>query len=726
MTQQNDLEGTRSRKLLRASAASFVRSAVGARRWLRQAIWIWPIVAGLLLTVVGYFTKQTIERSIREDLSSELSTLLEAEVAALRLWMKSQESIAASIANDPTASPLAIRLVEAAQDPSATQASIVSSKDLEAFRAEVGPLLEHYGYMDLLIADTKLRFVAGMKNELILQSVPDADQSILTERVFHGKRSVSAPRPSLVLLPDTNGTVRAGVATMFAWAPLSDAHGKIVAAVGIRIRPQDEFSKILSIGRSGKTGDTYAFNHVGTMVSMSRFEDDLQQIGILRPGEESTLTVALRDPGVDLTRGERPTTLVRDMPMTQNVALATKKEPGVNAYGYRSYRGVPVIGAWTWLDDYDIGITTEQELAEALAPVQWMKWFFWGLIGLLGLASLGIFSVTLFAARLDRKARLASLEVKRLGQYALDEKIGEGAMGVVYRAHHAMLHRPTAVKFLDLDKTNDQSITRFEREVQLTSQLTHPNTITIYDYGRTPEGVFYYAMELLEGRTLEDLVRRDGPVQYRRAIWFLRQICGSLAEAHEAGLIHRDVKPANLMVCTRGGVYDFIKVLDFGLARAVDSEKQSRLTAAGAIAGTPLYLSPEAIENPVNVDARADIYAVGAVAYYMLTGRPVFEGRSVMDILQMHIRATPSPPSALARGPIPRELDEMVLRCLAKDPAQRPASTRQMLASLDQWGIEHPWSQSDARQEAARSSPDKAEITAIADETTFLAKTELQ
>ncbi|MCB1188769.1 serine/threonine protein kinase, partial [bacterium] len=179
--------------------------------------------------------------------------------------------------------------------------------------------------------------------------------------------------------------------------------------------------------------------------------------------------------------------------------------------------------------------------------------------------------------------------------------------------------RPTAVKLLDLDKVNDDSIQRFEREVQLTCQLNHPNTVAIYDYGRTPEGVFYYAMEYLDGLTLQSLVERYGPQPEARVIRILTQICGSLFEAHSLGLVHRDIKPANIMINRRGGETDIVKVLDFGLVKALDEGKQAGVTGGNMMTGTPLYMSPEAIQTPQLVDPRTDIYAVGAVGYFLLT-----------------------------------------------------------------------------------------------------------
>lgn len=286
-------------------------------------------------------------------------------------------------------------------------------------------------------------------------------------------------------------------------------------------------------------------------------------------------------------------------------------------------------------------------------------------------------------------------EAIRLGRYRLVEKIGAGGMGVVYRAEHAMLRRPTAIKLLDRNQVGRHSLARFEREVQLTASLTHPNTIAIFDYGHTPDGIFYYAMEYLAGLDLEQLVRRHGPQPVGRIVHLIRQACGSLAEAHAVGLVHRDIKPSNLVVTLRPGQGDVLKVLDFGLVKDA-RESEERLGSSGAILGTPLYMSPEAIANPDAVGPASDLYALGAVAYVLLTGRPVFQKANVVQVLHAHVSEPPTPPSRLGVS-VPEAFERLIMRCLEKKPEHRPASAlalEQELAHLDV----PPWTRMDAER----------------------------
>jgi len=311
-------------------------------------------------------------------------------------------------------------------------------------------------------------------------------------------------------------------------------------------------------------------------------------------------------------------------------------------------------------------------------------------------------------------------EARRLGPYTLVEKIGEGGMGAVYRASHALLRRPTAIKILPLERAGEMDLARFEREVQMTSQLTSPHTVSIYDYGRTPDGVFYYAMEYLDGIDLEEIVRRDGPMPPGRVVHVLRQVCEALGEAHRIGLIHRDVKPANILLSERGGRPDVAKVVDFGLVKSISAA--DGVTRDDMAPGTPHYMSPETLRQPDKVDARSDIYALGATAYFLLTGTPVFEG-SLPEVFAHHLGTAPSRPSERLGRQLPASLEDVVLAALAKSVDERPESADALAAALARCGGVEPWTDAEAaawwrgpgaRIKAARSGeapPDEADLT---------------
>lgn len=306
-------------------------------------------------------------------------------------------------------------------------------------------------------------------------------------------------------------------------------------------------------------------------------------------------------------------------------------------------------------------------------------------------------SGVLFSVLLVTRMRKQMREVLQLGNYTLRRKLGEGGMGSVYLADHALLRRQTAIKLIRPEAVGPEAQERFEREVRYTSQLTHPNTIQVYDYGHTPEGVFYYAMEYLEGITLEDLVKQTGPLEPSRALRIFEQICGSLAEAHARGMIHRDLKPENIMVCYRGGIGDFVKVLDFGLVKHFEGSLDVSLSHASALVGTPTYMAPEAMAGSQNLSAAADVYSLGSVLYYLLTGQPVFEASSLMALMTQVLTVPPEHPALRLGRPLPEELSQLVLACLAKSPAERPPHAMDLLERLLTIQLEQRWDQDRAR-----------------------------
>jgi serine/threonine-protein kinase len=302
---------------------------------------------------------------------------------------------------------------------------------------------------------------------------------------------------------------------------------------------------------------------------------------------------------------------------------------------------------------------------------------------------------------------------QQLGQYTLGRKIGEGGMGAVYLAHHVMLRRPTAVKLLLPDRVGSAAnLERFEREVQLMSQLTHPNTVAVFDYGRDPQGMFYYAMEYLGGGIdLADLVRRYGPQPSGRVAQILEQVCGALQEAHDRGLVHRDIKPANIILCERGGLPDVAKVLDFGLVKELTADTGA---STQVILGTPAYIAPEIVTDPSAIGPAVDLYSLGAVGYYLLTGKRLFEGKTQVDVCIQHVTKAPTPPSQAVSIYIQPELEAILMRCLAKKPEERFASAADLAEALRALPLARDWGPAEARRWWAEVHAQDAEKAAVA------------
>ncbi|QDU29382.1 Serine/threonine-protein kinase PknB [Anatilimnocola aggregata] len=289
-------------------------------------------------------------------------------------------------------------------------------------------------------------------------------------------------------------------------------------------------------------------------------------------------------------------------------------------------------------------------------------------------------------------------QAKRLGQYQLKQLIGSGGMGEVYLAEHQLMKRPCAIKVIRPEKAGDPKVlARFEREVQATARLSHWNTIDIFDYGRADDGTFYYVMEYLPGMNLSELVRRFGPLPPGRAIYLIRQACDALQEAHDLGLVHRDIKPANIFAASRGGVCDVVKLLDFGLAKPLTDLNAAHLTADGTITGSPLFMSPEQATGDTEPDSRSDVYSLGAVLYYLVTGKPVFEDDKPLKIMFKHAHETPVRPS-LVRTDLAGDLEMIVLRCLEKNSGQRFQSASDLAAALDRCHDSGTWTREHARE----------------------------
>jgi serine/threonine protein kinase len=720
--------------------------------------WGSPLVVALLVAVVGWWANRQIGQAMQNAVQGVMESALTANVAALEIWFENQKKLVKSIANDPEIQGQALKLIK---DPTSYQhnASLHSNgHPMETFEACLQQRVDEIDFYYAFLIRPDLNIVhhfMGIPPES-MGKIPDSLQSkyqqifetndavVITpfkrpERLPRGKikrggegkpprnRSIEESPPNRSLPPrgESNPRFRGHrfgkqipehllelmqqETLMQVAAPVLDSEGNLAGAIAFFIDPEREFSRIMSVARPGESGETYAFDSSGLMVSKSRFEDSLRAVGLLSANSKSSsaLSLRLKDPGKVLGRGasidaaeieQWDFTRVAQSTMEYLQSFQEGEEIGpfkeMDVQPFRDYRGVEVVGAWTWLPQYQLGIATKIDSNEAYKPLVMLRWVFVVLILLLLLASILIFLFSIMNIQWKQRLAEAQLEAKRLGQYHLESKIGEGGMGTVYRAKHALLRRETAIKLLTPDKADDLSLQRFEREVKLTSQLTHPNTIQIYDYGHTPEGIFYYAMEFLDGLNLKELVSKYGPQSSARVVHILSQICESLQEAHCAGLIHRDIKPANIILCERGGVPDFVKVLDFGLVRhyGVSQKENTQVTTTATVSGTPQFLSPEAIRNPDDADPRSDIYAVGAVGYFLLTGHYVFEGQSMMEIFEKHLTKEPTPPSSKVDTPICPYLERTILDCLNKDLNNRPNSVADLAERISHCSVDETWS----------------------------------
>jgi eukaryotic-like serine/threonine-protein kinase len=673
---------------------SVARRRLGrATEFIQTQVWIWPIVAAIALSALGLWLRHAIEGVLKQQLATELQTILNADVAALQMWFHSQEIKAKHLATEAVVYDRVKPLLALAQLPGTQASDFTSRPEQAALRLVLNSSLDSLGYGDFFIASPNGHVVAGSRDEAIGKTTEALFGSTpWLQRTWAGFATVSPPFLSRWSANRRQDESQPGAPTMVVTAPILDDAKRVVAALFLSLDPAADYIRILQVARQGQSGETLAFDINGKLLSESRFDELLAADGLLPRGvRQSMLNLELRNPQVNLTRGERPGVNRDEQPLVEMVAAAVQGHTGLTVDGFRDYRGVWVVGAWTWLADYGIGIGTQMDRAEAYRPLYVIRRAILGLLSVLALAAGAVYLLMLAISHAQRRAREAELEARRLGPYTLVEKLGAGGMGEVYRAQHALLRRPTAIKLLRLRATTTEDIVRFEHEVQSTSRLNHPNTVAIYDFGRTPEGILYYAMEYLDGISLDQLVAQYGPQPEGRVIHILQQICAALAEAHSVGLVHRDIKPANVMINQRGGLFDFVKVLDFGLVKAIKPQPDTVVPSSDIIFGTPAYLAPEAIQNAEAIDARSDLYAVGAVGYFLLTGTALFEGQSPAEICLKQLNEFPLPPSRRVNHPISSDLEKVILWCLAKKKEGRPSDADALRHELSRCAAARDW-----------------------------------
>ncbi len=706
--------------------ASTVHRMAGRFRRKENRLKLWAVLAFLGIVSLGTLTYRHVLSATDQMLRSQIESLLNSTVSALEILFREERDRLDSWVQIPTLVDASEEILNVGRQDNYSESALSASPAQKRIHEILDPLVGRKEYLGFALLSPSGHFLAGTNDlfrDRIGKLVKEPASRFLSPvlQAPKGKSGAQLVRP----LPPGQGT-RAGAAAaaellplnfLTVWAKLArytpeTQEEKIFGLLVLLIRPEVDFSRLLVGARVGETGETYAFDADGNLLSESRFVGDLAALGLLpeRPeGKKPTaiFTVKIHDPGRALSPSSPLEEKVEGLPRTKMLRLAVgkKNEKGRSSLEtYRDYRGQEVVGAWIWLKRYGFGLATEIDQAEAFAPVFWVRWAFLLLFGLLLAALVFVLTTSFSVLRMEKNID----EAKQIGPYVLEKKIGEGGIGEVYLAKHALLRRPTAIKLLKKHSFNDETLKRFEVEVRETSRLTHPNTVEIYDYGHTPVGTFYYAMEYLPGLTMADLIKQEGPIEPRRVVHLLDQACASLSEAHSKGLIHRDIKPQNIMLCERGGIYDTVKVLDFGLVKNVDASQDVQHTAPDQLGGTPMYIAPERIRDPSQNSALTDLYAVGTVAFNLLTGRNPFDAGTSVEIVYQVMQKEAPMVNDIAGIQVPDALNRLVASLMSKLPEDRPQSADQL--RLDLAALDLPaWTFEDARawwqkHEAASSS----------------------
>jgi len=693
-----------------------------------KPIWLVPLLLALLVGGVGWWADHRLRQTIQRELRGDLQSTLDANVTALEIWMENQKRLAATLAEEPRFKTVALELFERSAAGITNRVAFAELSRQMLARERLAERLRTLGYNMAQLVSTNLTIIAdtgfgrGRQGGPVFEELQSKYQELfasgepilITPFKLKPPENVRRPpmgrgegRPPFRFGPRPEGTNAPAqmrreprpprdLTVMQVAAPVKDNESQTRGALSLILNPDAEFTRILSVARSDESGETFAFDADGLMISKSRFDEQLKKLTLLKaePEAVSALTLTLRDPGGDLTQGFEAGTNT-SWPLIYMVEQAIEGGAGVEVEPFRDYRGVPTVGAWRWLPKYGFGVGTKLDASEAYRPLRLVRSVFLILFLLLVLSALVILLFSILQVVWRRRLTEAELKARQLGQYQLSEKIGSGGMGVVYKAHHALLRRETAIKLLLPEKADPGAIARFEQEVRLTCRLTHPNTIQVFDYGHTPDGIFYYAMEYLDGLNLHELVHRYGAQPEERVVHILRQVCESLTEAHGVGLIHRDIKPANVFLCDRGGVPDIVKVLDFGLVKHVSAQPDQTLATEtpgdDGIVGTPNFIAPEAIKDCNQSDVRSDLYSLGALGYFLLTGKEVFDGDSIAELCRKHLHETPVPPGTRVGKSFELDLEALLMRCLEKDPAARPQSARELRQALAECRLAETW-----------------------------------
>ncbi len=656
----------------------------------RNNKWLW--LAALLPTaLIGWFTYRQVNATMEQSVRDELRGIADSVSHASRRFLVDKSRLVESWSRQPGIHSAIIDLADLA-DTNPTADQLRQAGEAERIQSQLQQL-SGLDEIKFIVWSDNFRTLASSDASLgEVGSAVDPRHAEMLARVMRGETVVFGPERIDVPRHDTESSPEPPV--MAIVVPMANQEGRIVAAFLVGgIGMFDEFSRMyFDVASAGKL-DAYAVNQSGIMVTESPHAATLASMSKLDATvEEIAARLRVADPG-SLLDAENIKQLKRNKcPLTESAASATAGSSEVRIVPYHNYAGQEVVGAWRWNSDSELGIIVERQADAAFATVRIVR------SGFLLLGTLLFITATMAAAFLARASTAERVAVHPLSRYEVIRELGSGGMGVVYLARHRQLGRDTALKVMIGSRRHKEDQLRFDREARLAASLSSPHSVMIYDYGRSEDGESYCVMEFLRGLTLHEVVERSGPQPIGRVLFIISQVCEALAEAHELNLLHRDIKPQNIMLSLDQSVGDWAVLFDYGLAKPLESVVDVYQTSEAHWSGTPMYMAPERFRHPNSMDRRSDIYSLGCVAYYLLSGRPPYVDGEAESLFSLILGQQPVSLAQHRGEPVPDEITQLVFGCMSKSADDRFGSIVELAKAINAIRAHHPWTVEEARQ----------------------------
>ncbi len=654
----------------------------------RTSRWLW--VGALLPTaLIGWWTYRQVDSTMNQTVQNELVGIADSVTLASNRYLADKAQLVESWSRQPSIQSAIIDLVELA-DQRIPNDDLRAAEDSDQIRSELQTLSGFEDVKFIVWSDSYRTLASSLPDRSDVGTpVPPSGAENLA-RVMAGETVLFGPSRLETREGETSSEPHPVMAII---VPVQNGEGQTVASLLVRgIGMFEEFRRMfVDVAMAGNL-DAYAVDRDGVMLIDSPNAAALatqNRLDLAPDRIAATLRVA--DPGMVVSPENRSSVFRAICPLTIAVAGATSGNSDVRIRPYKNYAGQDVVGAWRWNDDWNLGIIVEREADRAFAPVRIVRF------GFLSLGSLLFITAFVAAAKIARTSTAEQAAVHPLSRYDVIGELGSGGMGVVYRARHRQLGRDTALKVLIGDRHNKDDQLRFDREAKLAATLSNPHSVMIYDYGHSEEGEAFCVMEFLRGLTLQEVVARSGHQPIGRVLFILSQICDALSEAHSLNLLHRDIKPQNIMLSLDASVGDWAVVFDYGLAKPLSPVSGVYQTSETIWSGTPMYMAPERFREPSAMDPRSDIYSVGCVAYYLLSGRAPFIECDPESLFALIISEQPLSIAIHRNEDVPSEISDLVLKCMAKNADDRYSTIQELSRVIDYLRSRFPWSVDEAR-----------------------------